>query len=679
MDNIKLKDIKEQYLMEALSQLGYRFKIFTTVGSYVKAREVGRVREGIVNTLMQITDSDIIQLGGNLKASAIDVTLSFLLPVPDTVVDPSAEGYGGEWDFVEEFRDSIANAFATTDKFSVTSDNKTYVGGVTGSFPMTGELLQRQGIGQSVEYTCYLQFTYLCNAINSRDVQFFLDGDEIPYTRFMIARKNTVSSALLSNAKNGEASCYAESSSFGVDLSLPALDPKAGGAAKIISNYLMGFEDANKPHTLLISFGNMQSVERTVIFGEVSNEGETVQNVAAKISFIPYMEAEGFNYEDGEEDEEGGGGGSGSGGTGGGNSGIVGEKGEDGKSAYELWLEAGNYGTVEDFLESLKGKPGPQGPQGPQGEKGEQGAQGPQGVGIQNLYISNGILYAVLTNGTVIECGSVGGGNTGGDDTGGDNNNGNTGGNGGGNTGGDDSSGDGEDGDHVGGGDNTDMSFDEWGLYIQGDTLYRRSDYALAGEIGFGDVAFENTECYKIDSACFARRDVFIDEQGNICDPVNGLQGDALVKLRLPDVYGSLSYSDGLVIPSYALSGCGYLRELSIPAKSYLGQYVIKGCYALGVLRYRGSFEEFLKDINDNRWESTAVGDPHRSPGDALGVPNTPLKEESIYAQGTIFETDDAYVLLKHIALFLFGNLTKDELLSGQDPNTGENYYHDKY
>lgn len=33
-------------------------------------------------------------------------------------------------------------------------------------------------------------------------------------------------------------------------------------------------------------------------------------------------------------------------------------KGEDGKSAYELWLEAGNEGTVDDFLASLIGETG---------------------------------------------------------------------------------------------------------------------------------------------------------------------------------------------------------------------------------------------------------------------------------------------------------------------------------
>lgn len=35
-----------------------------------------------------------------------------------------------------------------------------------------------------------------------------------------------------------------------------------------------------------------------------------------------------------------------------------GEDGEDGKSAYQIWLDEGNVGTEEDFLESIKGEKG---------------------------------------------------------------------------------------------------------------------------------------------------------------------------------------------------------------------------------------------------------------------------------------------------------------------------------
>lgn len=61
-------------------------------------------------------------------------------------------------------------------------------------------------------------------------------------------------------------------------------------------------------------------------------------------------------------------------------------KGKDGKSAYDLWIEAGNEGSVDDFLRSLVGPQGPKGdqgdvgPKGEKGDKGDAGEQGPQGI-----------------------------------------------------------------------------------------------------------------------------------------------------------------------------------------------------------------------------------------------------------------------------------------------------------
>lgn len=52
---------------------------------------------------------------------------------------------------------------------------------------------------------------------------------------------------------------------------------------------------------------------------------------------------------------------------------FAGEDGADGESAYEIWKKAGNSGTQEDFLASLKGE---QGDKGDTGDKGEPGAAG---------------------------------------------------------------------------------------------------------------------------------------------------------------------------------------------------------------------------------------------------------------------------------------------------------------
>ena len=54
-------------------------------------------------------------------------------------------------------------------------------------------------------------------------------------------------------------------------------------------------------------------------------------------------------------------------------------KGENGKSVYEVWLSEGNEGTVDDFLESIKGPQGDVGPVGPAGRTGQTGETGRPG------------------------------------------------------------------------------------------------------------------------------------------------------------------------------------------------------------------------------------------------------------------------------------------------------------
>ena len=54
-------------------------------------------------------------------------------------------------------------------------------------------------------------------------------------------------------------------------------------------------------------------------------------------------------------------------------------QGKDGKSAYQIWLDNGNKGTEQDFLNSLKGPKGDTGATGAQGPKGDTGATGPKG------------------------------------------------------------------------------------------------------------------------------------------------------------------------------------------------------------------------------------------------------------------------------------------------------------
>jgi hypothetical protein len=71
--------------------------------------------------------------------------------------------------------------------------------------------------------------------------------------------------------------------------------------------------------------------------------------------------------------------------------GPAGNDGQEGKSAYQIWLDAGNTGTEEDYIASLKGE------KGDTGEKGEQGIQGATGKDGTSYYFY--VKYSINSNG----------------------------------------------------------------------------------------------------------------------------------------------------------------------------------------------------------------------------------------------------------------------------------------
>lgn len=96
-------------------------------------------------------------------------------------------------------------------------------------------------------------------------------------------------------------------------------------------------------------------------------------------TYVAYAESNGDavqSYEEWLESIKGANGRDGINGT----DGKDGKDGADGKSAYEIWLAAGNTGTEADFLASLKGDSGAQGAQGSQGAQGAKGEDGKDGA-----------------------------------------------------------------------------------------------------------------------------------------------------------------------------------------------------------------------------------------------------------------------------------------------------------
>lgn len=78
-----------------------------------------------------------------------------------------------------------------------------------------------------------------------------------------------------------------------------------------------------------------------------------------------------------------------------GDTGSAGKNGVDGKSAYQVWLDSGNVGSEEDFLNSLVGPQGPKGETGLQGEIGPRGADGKDGISATHSW--NGTVLTITS------------------------------------------------------------------------------------------------------------------------------------------------------------------------------------------------------------------------------------------------------------------------------------------
>lgn len=290
-NKITLKEIKEQVILPALSSTSFRYKVFSSTGAYQRSMSTNNYRYSTVNTLIETTDSDIALLGGGINAVAMNIRIVFLIPVDDTTAE-------GDYSIVDAFREQLSDAFSMANRVELklnkgTKDEQTFVGAVSIGLPIGGQLLQRQGIGKSFEYTCYLEIAFLENAVNSSDVYFYLDNDEnpIPFTTFSFSRKNTLTANLYSNSGNDASKTFAENSVMGVDLAMPAIASSASITGKAIHDYLMGDDSANTPHMLKIVINGKETTE-IVIFGEVITNGGGTDNVSWHVSFAPYLSAE---------------------------------------------------------------------------------------------------------------------------------------------------------------------------------------------------------------------------------------------------------------------------------------------------------------------------------------------------------------------------------------------------
>lgn len=283
---ITLDQLKDNYITPVLQKTELPFIVFTDAGDWKNAfRRKNTVTE-YINGLFQLTQSEIQNLGGGVTAYALVTSLSFLVPCGD---EPDPD-HTGELQFVQTVRDALSSAFSNNTKLKVTIDGKEYVGGVAYSLPAADLRALRPYAADSLIYTCSITFSYLENAVNSSDVTIMVDGETIAYTRFAFGRAISPSADLFAESTNGEATVYAENSTFSIDLESPASSTSAFSSA--VLNYIMGVFAVNTPRAVSVKLGETDIRTMTMILGECSAHGESVSNLVYKISLIPYVERE---------------------------------------------------------------------------------------------------------------------------------------------------------------------------------------------------------------------------------------------------------------------------------------------------------------------------------------------------------------------------------------------------
>lgn len=284
------QNIYDSYIKNVLDETGYNFNIFEDAMAFRHAERYKNDVTTYINGLMTVSEPATEILNGGLVASALTVTLEFLVPI-------SKECSTGEYPEIRELREALSKSLGKAVVCNITGeDNAVYTGGVLYSLPTTGNLNIRDALGLSMTYRVNITIAYLANAINTSNVVLTIDGGRVAFQQIKISRKPSLSADILAKSPNGEAGTYAESTSFTIEMTVPALKGIAYNAS--IMKWLLGQEDANTPHEVVLSVPEMEIGKGEIvysgkmIFGGGEVQGNGVSNLSYGISLVPYTAPE---------------------------------------------------------------------------------------------------------------------------------------------------------------------------------------------------------------------------------------------------------------------------------------------------------------------------------------------------------------------------------------------------
>lgn len=302
---ISLKTIKEQYIDSVLEQTDFNFNIFVNAGEYKTATRNQNTVKEYINGVFLLTQPETQVLSSNLKAYALETTLSFALPLKNyTDTDnefilPKEVSKTGNTYSVAQFYEAISRAFEQAGSIlNLTENNTNYIGGIGYQLPVPQSLQQRQFLGQTIDFRMSIAFALLPNGMSSQNVELSItyDGvtEKFTATDFEIAKTPALNSDIVAS-NDGNATNYSESTALSISCNVPLIQ----GSLMLdrIMAYCNGLAN-NEPMTVNIAYkvGEMSYLDfctEVMIFGGVRVRGGGVSNLTAQISFVPYTELDG--------------------------------------------------------------------------------------------------------------------------------------------------------------------------------------------------------------------------------------------------------------------------------------------------------------------------------------------------------------------------------------------------
>ena len=252
------------------------FVIFDDAGKYLKAVRSGNIVNYKINGLLSVSTSandanNVISMGVN------GLILTFLLPLwtPRTTPQQTSEDLQPTEDnryvFAETIRGVIDTYFQKSGVTTLVDKNNTlYSVSYKAGTAATGSAQIRPGIGNSIEYSTYIEVTFAEGGVSSKEISITIDGSLQPFQSVRFGRSPVFERNVFSYETRS--TCFSSSTVFAVDIDLPlvgnthAQEYLAEGELNTIHFVNIDFGKYEKKY--IMTFGNIQETAKgTAIAG----------------------------------------------------------------------------------------------------------------------------------------------------------------------------------------------------------------------------------------------------------------------------------------------------------------------------------------------------------------------------------------------------------------------------